>query len=227
MAIVVLTGVSRGLGRAMAMEFARAGATICGCARSSAEVAALQGELGNAHIVNSVDVSCDDAVAAWAAKCQQRFGAADYLVNNAAMINSNALLWEISADEFNSLMAVNISGTANVIRHFVPQMVQRSTGVIVNFSSGWGRTVSAKVAPYCATKWAIEGMTKALAEELPFGMAAIPLNPGTIDTQMLRSCFGAGAEGYPTAPEWAQRAVPYILQLSASDNGRSLTVPPQ
>ena len=72
-------------------------------------------------------------------------------------------------------------------------MVERGKGVIVNLSSGWGRSVSPEVAPYCATKWAIEGLTKALAEELPEGMAAVPLNPGVVDTDMLRQAYSDGA----------------------------------
>ncbi|MBV9125505.1 MAG: SDR family NAD(P)-dependent oxidoreductase, partial [Planctomycetes bacterium] len=98
-------------------------------------------------------------------------------------------------------------------------------GVIVNFSSGWGRSTSAEVAPYCATKWAIEGLTKALAEELPPGMAAVPLNPGIIDTAMLRECFGADAAHYPRAEDWSRQAVPFLLRLGPGDNGKSLTVP--
>ena len=104
-------------------------------------------------------------------------------------------------------------------------MVKRKSGVIVNFSSGWGRSTDAEVAPYCATKWAIEGLTQALAQELPPGMATVPLNPGIINTDMLQSCFGGSASGYPTAEEWAKIAVPFLLKLGASDNGRPLTVP--
>jgi NAD(P)-dependent dehydrogenase (short-subunit alcohol dehydrogenase family) len=122
-------------------------------------------------------------------------------------------------------MDVNIKGVANVIRHFVPAMIGRGSGVIVNFSSGWGRSVSADVGPYCATKWAIEGLTQALAEELPKGLAAVPLNPGVINTEMLRSCFGGSAESFPTPDQWAKSAVPFLLKLGAKDNGRSLTAP--
>ena len=99
------------------------------------------------------------------------------------------------------------------------------TGVIVNFSSTWGRSTSAKVAPYCASKWAVEGLTRALADEMPPGMAAVPLNPGIIDTDMLRCCFGDSASAYPSAPQWAKRAVPFLLQLGPRDNGQALTVP--
>ena len=82
----------------------------------------------------------------------------------------------------------------------------------MNFSSGWGRSVSAEVAPYCASKWGIEGLTKALAEELPEGMAAVPLNPGVIDTAMLRQCWADGAAAYPKAAKWAEQAAPFILE---------------
>src|SRR5205807_5285973 len=124
--------------------------------------------------------------------------------NNAALINPNAPLWEVPAEEFSDVIDVNIKGVANMIRHFVPAMIERGSGVIVNFSSGWGRSTSPKVATYCATKWAIEGLTQALSQELPAGMAAIPLNPGIINTDMLQSSFGSSASAYPTAEEWAK-----------------------
>ena len=122
------------------------------------------------------------------------------------------------------MIDVNIKGVANVIRHFVPAMIENGSGVIVNFSSGWGRSTSPEIAPYCATKWAIEGLTQALAQELPAGMAAIPLNPGVINTEMLQSCLGGAASGYPTAEQWAETAVPMILKLGPNDNGRPMTI---
>ena len=97
--------------------------------------------------------------------------------------------------------------------------------MIVNFSSAWGRSTSPEVAPYCCTKWGVEGLTRALAQELPAGLAAIPLNPGIIDTDMLRSCFGEDASSYPSATEWAKTAVPFLLALTPADNGQPLTAP--
>jgi NAD(P)-dependent dehydrogenase (short-subunit alcohol dehydrogenase family) len=97
--------------------------------------------------------------------------------------------------------------------------------VIVNLSSGWGRSTDAEVAPYCASKWAIEGLTQSLAQELPSGMAAVPLNPGIINTEMLQSTFGSSASHYPSPEEWAKIAVPFLLEIGAKDNGRQLTVP--
>ena len=152
------------------------------------------------------------------------FGRLDICVSNSG-IQLNAPLDEMTLYQWQRVIDVNLKGVVNVIRHFVPAMIERRSGVIVNFSSGWGRSTDAEVAPYCATKWAIEGLTQALAQELPSGLAAVPLNPGIINTDMLRSCFGSSAAQYPSAQQWARRAVPFLLGLNASHNGQSLSAP--
>ena len=81
------------------------------------------------------------------------------------------------------------------------------------------------MAPYCATKFAIEGLTRALAQELPAGMAAVPLNPGVINTDMLKICFGSSAESYSPPREWAEDVVPFLLKLGPKDNGKPLSAP--
>lgn len=221
---ILITGVTRGLGRAMVEEFIRRGHRVVGCGRNGAAIRELSAAYGAPHRFDGVDVTDDAAVAAWAEEVLAEMGAPDLLLNSAALINRNAPLWRVPAAEFDALVDVNIKGVANVIRHFVPAMIERGRGVIVNFSSGWGRETDPEVAPYCASKWAMEGLTKALAQELPKGMAAVPLSPGIIDTDMLRSCFGGDAGMYPSPAEWALTAVPYLLGLGPRDNGRSLTV---
>jgi NAD(P)-dependent dehydrogenase (short-subunit alcohol dehydrogenase family) len=223
--VIVITGVSRGLGRALVTDFAKLGHTVFGCARSSETFTALKRQFSAPRQLDDVDIACDASVSTWAKEVLSKAGPPDLLINNAAVINRNEKLWNISAKEFDHSFAINVSGTANVIRHFVPAMVAAKRGVIVNLSSGWGRSVSAEVAPYCATKWAIEGLTQALAEELPDGMCAVPLNPGIINTEMLQSCFASGAEFYPSPEQWAKRAVPFLLKLGPQHNGQPLTVP--
>lgn len=222
MKTIVITGVTRGCGRAMADEFIRLGHTVIGCGRSEKEIAQLKRRYPAPHSFSVVNVADNAQVAAWAK--QVLHAVPDLLVNNAALINRNAPLWEVPAQEFSDVIDVNIKGTANVIRHFVPAMVARRSGVIVNFSSGWGRSTDAEVAPYCATKWAIEGLTQALAQELPSGMAAVPLNPGIIATDMLKSCFGGSASAYPSPEQWAKKAVPFLLKVGPGENGKPLTV---
>ena len=225
--VVVITGVTRGLGRALVEGLATPGRAVAGCGRSEADLAALREQFGAPHSFDPVDVARDDAVKAWADAVLGRLGAPDLLINNAALMIPNANLWEVPAGEFDRIVDVNIKGVANVIRHFVPAMVARGSGVVVNFSSGWGRSVAPHVAPYCATKWGIEGLTRALAQELPKGMAAVALNPGIIDTEMLRGIFGAKASRFLGPDAWAKEAVPFLLGLGPDDNGKPLTVPGQ
>lgn len=208
----------------MAEGFIAAGHTVAGCGRSRERLDELAAAFGSPHDFSELDVTDADAVSAWAARLIEALGAPDLLINNAALINANAPLWEVPAAEFDKVIDVNIKGVTNVIRAFVPAMIARGGGVIVNFSSGWGRSTSPEVAPYCATKFAIEGLTGALAQELPNGLAAVALNPGVIDTDMLRSCFGGGAGSYAKPNAWAKRAVPMLLGLDAKDNGQSLSV---
>ena len=221
---ILITGVSRGLGRAMTEEFIRLGHTVIGCGRSEEAIAGLKKQFQSPHDFAAVDVSSDDQVAAWAGRILKSHGPPDLLLNNAALMARNAPLWKVPAKEFSDVIDVNIKGVANVIRHFVPAMVARRAGIIVNFSSGWGRSADAEVAPYCASKWAIEGLTNSLSQELPSGVAAVPLNPGIIDTDMLRSSFGGSANAYPAPNEWAKTAVPFLLKITAKDNGRQLSV---
>jgi NAD(P)-dependent dehydrogenase (short-subunit alcohol dehydrogenase family) len=122
-------------------------------------------------------------------------------------------------------MDVNIKGTASLIRHLIQPMMQRGSGVIVNFSSGWGRSTSPEVAPYCATKFAIEGLSQAVAQETAGKVAVVSLNPGIIDTDMLRSCWSDDAGSYPRPEKWAKTAVPFLMKLGPKDNGKALTAP--
>ena len=223
--IVLITGVSRGLGRAMVEEFVAHGHTVVGCARSSSAVAELADSFAAPHDFRTVDISDDAQVARWAQSILESVGPPNLVLNNAALINANTTLWKVPLEEFSRIVDVNIKGVFHVIRHFVPSMIERGSGTIVNFSSGWGRSTSPEVAPYCATKWAIEGLTQSLADELPPGMAAVPLNPGVIHTEMLETCFGENASAYPQPEAWARRAVPFLLELGPADNGRPLTAP--
>ena len=223
--VVVITGVTHGLGRAMADEFLRLGHTVAGCGRSQPDIDQLRAEFGSPHDFLAVDVASDEAVKSWAARVLDSCGVPDILLNNAGVINRNAPLWEVGASEFARVLNVNVGGIANVIRHFGPAMIRRKSGVIVNFSFGWGRSTDAEVAPYCASKWAIEGLTQALAQELPAGVAAVALNPGIINTEMLQSCFGSSASSYPSPAQWAKTAVPFLLKLGARDNGKQLDAP--
>lgn len=231
---VLITGVSKGIGRALAIELANRGHTIIGCSRAQDKLDSLQSLLlpnNHNHIFLNVDVSSNDSVQQMASTVMEmKGGPPDVIVNSAGTINKNNKMWEVSSQEFDLVMDTNLKGTANVLRHFIPLMINNSNsngggeGIIVNLSSGWGRSGAALVAPYCASKWAIEGLTKSVAKELPQGMAVVALNPGVINTDMLASCFGASASLYQSPQSWAFKAATMILNLTPADNGASLSV---
>lgn len=224
---VLITGISRGLGRALAHGFHDLGWQVSGCATDAKAIESLAVELGADCHLERCDVTRAAEVDAFAKRVIEQCGPPDLLINNAAIINANAPLWEVTPEDFSRVIDVNLKGVHAVIRAFMPAMIQHGTGVVVNLSSGWGRSTSPEVATYCATKWGIEGLTAALAQELPDGLAAVALNPGIIDTRMLRSCFGEGAGSYPDPKQWALSAVPFLAALDTRDNGRALTVPGQ
>lgn len=223
--IAVITGVGRGLGAAMAQGLAASGYLILGCSHSANSCEQATKTLGTPHVIRQVDVADAVAVKAWADEMLAQYAPPDLLINNAAVINRNAVLWEVPTEDFQRTLRVNVEGTYNVIAAFVPAMIAAKKGAIVNFSSGWGRSTSPEVAPYCASKYAIEGLTRALSQELPSGLAAVALNPGVINTDMLQSCFSDGAKAYATPQKWASVAVPFLQKLTAKDSGKSLSIP--
>ena len=222
--VIVLTGATRGLGRALVDRFVESGHTVWGCGRSTSHVADLTRAFGSPHDFAAVDVADDEAVAAWAARLLAAGRAPDLVINNAALMNDPAPLWRVGAAEFGRLMDVNVDGTVNVIRAFVPAMIAAGRGVVVNLSSGWGRSTSPEVGPYCASKFAIEGLTAARAARGPAPLAAIALSPGVIDTDMLRQCWADEAGQYQGPQAWSHGAAARLLALGRPENGKSLSI---
>ncbi len=222
---VVVTGVSRGLGRALTQWLVEHGHQVAGVARSVPAIDQLRAQFPAPHRFDVLDVADARATDQWAEDLLRHFGVPDLVVNNAAVINANGPLWRVPVEEFSQVMDVNVKGIFHVTRSLLPAMIESGNGVIANFSSAWGRSVAPEVAPYCASKWAVEGLTQALAQELPEGLAAVPVNPGIINTDMLQSCFGPGANNFPSPEKWAASAGPFLLGLSTRDNGRPVSVP--
>ncbi|KAB1200027.1 3-oxoacyl-[acyl-carrier-protein] reductase FabG [Morella rubra] len=219
---VLITGVSKGLGRALALELAKRGHTVIGCSRTVDKLNSLQSELSSPdnHLFLSADVRSNSSVEELARVVMEKKGVPDIIgrtffnryyvrtnievvpVNSAGTINRNNKIWEVPEEEFDNVIDTNVKGIANMLRHFIPLMIARKQGIIVNMSSGWGRSGAALVAPYCASKWAVEGLTRSVAKELTDGMAIIALNPGVINTDMLVSCFGNSAALYQAPEAW-------------------------
>ncbi len=224
---VLITGVSRGLGYALAERMVELGHTVSGCARSAEAIARLNAQWGRPHRFDAVDVADDHQVAQWSRQLQEESRVPDLLVNGAAVVGSEPTqLWRQSPENFEHVFQINVFGMVNVLRHFVPLMLRRLRGVIVNFSSGYGREAAPKTGPYCASKWAVEGLTRVLASELPVQrMAAVSLHPGIVHTETMEGAFGEFAERYSKPERWARIAAPYLLSLGPGDNGQALSVP--
>lgn len=215
--IVVITGISHGIGHALAREFLKEKWNVFGCARSKPDDSKTK-----EFNFNSLDVSNYSQVKSWSENIISKVGSPQILINNASIINKNSPLWKIPTADFDSLIDINIKGVANVLRAFLPSMIDSSQGIIVNISSGWGTHGAANVSSYCASKFAIEGLTQSLAQELSAGLIAISLSPGIVKTRMLQSCSPDYYEKAIEPKEWAKKAVPFICGLTPKQNGASL-----
>lgn len=219
---IAITGTSQGLGFALTRRFDELGHQVFGGARTPREKL---GELfGGYRRVDVVDSESQKLW--WDAAISNLGGLPDLVIANAAVINRNAPLWEVPEEEFRKVVEVNVTGVYLTLTHFVKRWLksERKDAVLVALSSGWGRSTSSEVAPYCTTKWAVEGMIGALSQELPQGLTAVALNPGIIDTEMLRSCFGAGASHHDTPENWARSAANQILSFDSKSNGVPATI---
>jgi 3-oxoacyl-[acyl-carrier protein] reductase len=171
--VAVVTGASRGIGRAVSEALARAGAVVAGCA------------LHAAPGVDACDVRDPAAVERFAASVQERFGVPDVLVNNAGTV-ARARLDELAVEQWDDVVDANLKGTFLVTRAFLPAMRARRSGRIVNVASISGRQGTAGLTAYCAAKHGVVGLTRALAEELrEEGLVANAVCPGSVDTDML------------------------------------------
>ncbi|XP_050946755.1 NADPH-dependent pterin aldehyde reductase-like isoform X2 [Cucumis melo] len=224
--IILISGVSKGLGRALALEFGKLGHIIVGCSRNQNQLDSLQHHLSTisslTHLLIKVDVSSNDEVKEMAETVLQKVGPPHII----GVINENVKMWEGCVEEFDNVIDTNIKGTANVIRNFIPHMISNNKkGIIVNMSSIYGRTAAPLISAYGSSKWGIEGLSKSLAKEVPKRITVVALDPGIINTEMLATHIGShSASHYQTPQQWATKAASMILNLSSADNGASLTV---
>lgn len=183
----VVTGASRGIGRAIALRLAEAGAELALWTRNSGDLAAVAKQIeaagGRARAI-VVDVTDPSAVDRAAAVVRNAMPPVRTLVNNAGAVLRKPT-GIVTNDEWRAMMAVNLDGTFYVTRAFLPDLEQ-SRGRVINIASRAGREGTALLAAYCSAKHAVVGFTRALAEELRAGK--IPVNaicPGSVDTGML------------------------------------------
>lgn len=183
MKTVLVTGGSRGIGAAIACRFAGEGyRVIINYSRSEIEAKALAAELGGAAL--RADVGDPAQVTAMADEIGERFGTLDVLVNNAG-ISQIGLFTDMTEDEWQRLLNVNLGGAFRVTKSLIKPMIARRSGSVINISSMWGEVGASCEAAYSASKAGLIGLTKALAKELgPSGIRVNCIAPGVIETDM-------------------------------------------
>lgn len=185
----LVTGAGRGIGRAIAEAYAAAGAEVTLCARTSAEVEAVAKALTDLGFTADAMVADVTDIAGFAALIAQR-PAFDVFVNNAGT-NRPKPLSEVSEDDYDAVIDLNVKAAIFAAQAVSAKMVENGTkGSIINMSSQMGHVGAANRTLYCASKWAIEGFTKALAVELgPKGIRVNTICPTFIETPMTKPFF--------------------------------------
>lgn len=198
--VALVTGASRGIGRATAIELASQGADIvANCTRESEEIKSLASEIeamGRRFTYVIADVSVMDEAKKLIDTATATFGRVDILVNNAG-ITKDGLLLRMSEADFDSVIDVNLKGVFNTVKLLTPIMLKQRAGKIINMTSVVALMGNAGQANYCASKAGIIGLTKAAAREL--GSRGITVNaiaPGFINTQMTEVLPDAAKEAY-------------------------------
>jgi NAD(P)-dependent dehydrogenase (short-subunit alcohol dehydrogenase family) len=179
--VSVVTGANSGIGRATAIHLARQGHRVAGTVRSIAKADKLQTMASDAGVsveLFELDVADDDSVREGFAELLAATGRVDHLINNAG-IGGNAVAEECPPQMYLDVMNVNLCGAVRCLQAVLPQMRERGSGTIVNISSVAGRIAAIAQSPYVASKWAFEGLSEGLAQELaPFGIRVVIIEPG-------------------------------------------------
>jgi NAD(P)-dependent dehydrogenase (short-subunit alcohol dehydrogenase family) len=183
--VAIVTGASRGIGRATAIALARRGIGVALAARSREALLAVEKEIGASAISIPTDVSDEAAVAAMVERTARELGPIDLLVNNAGTLE-RAQVVETDAAAWDRVLDVNLKGAFLCTRAVLPSMIDRGRGRIVNVSSISGKLGTPLLSSYCASKWGLLGFSLATAEEMkPHGIQVFSVCPGSVNTVML------------------------------------------
>lgn len=204
MDVAVVTGSNSGIGRSAAVDLAAKGWTVYGTMRSldkGTKLAAMADEAGVTVHPVVCDVADTDSVNKTMAEVLADAGRIDVLVNNAG-IGGNGVAEETSIETYNDVFNVNVTGIVRCVQAVVPHMRSQGSGAIVNVSSVAGRVAAIAQSSYVASKWAVEGLSEGMAQELaPFGIRVVIIEPGIVKTAiMAKNPAGPNESGaYDTA----------------------------
>lgn len=205
MATVFITGTSSGIGLATALILSRAGHRVFATMRNPQRAPELAQSVAKENLpvtILPMDVGSDSSVAAVFSRLRAEATPIDVLVNNAG-VESTGSVAEVPLAEFRAIMETNYFGALRCVQAVAPQMRLRRSGCIINVSSIAGRISSSPMAPYSASKWALEAVSEALAQEMkPFNVRVAIVEPGIIETPMSKRIEKSSA---PAADRHARR----------------------
>jgi NAD(P)-dependent dehydrogenase (short-subunit alcohol dehydrogenase family) len=186
--VALITGGGRGIGKAIAMAYAREGAKLALCARTGSELEQTVKEIQalKADCKGwSCDVSLEEPVRDFVANVMKVFGRIDVLVNNAGVMTRPVPIAELEVKKWDYTIAVNLRGPFLVTRAVLPIMMKQKSGSIINVSSSIGRTAYANFIAYATSKWGLEGFTQTLAAEVrSHNIRANTVEPGYVATKL-------------------------------------------
>jgi 3-oxoacyl-[acyl-carrier protein] reductase len=191
--IAIVTGGGRGIGRQTALDLASLGAKVAICSRTERELKQVKAEieaLGGECVFFNADVSKESDAKMVVEKTIGKYGRIDVLVNNAGIVLRKPV-HETTAEEFEKILAVNVLGPFYFTKHVLnAAMLKRKSGVIVNVSSMAGKRGIPLMSAYCATKFALVGMTESVAKELDgSGIRVYAVCSRGVDTRLYREAF--------------------------------------
>lgn len=201
--IAVVTGANSGIGRATALHLAQQGHMVYGTVRASSRLGTFR-EMAEAAQVDvrliELDITDDESVRRGFDQILNDVGRIDALVNNAG-VGGNGVAEETDADRYLAVMNVNLCGAIRCLKYVLPGMRARQTGIIVNVSSMVGRVAAIAQSPYVASKFALEGVSEGLAQEVaPFGIRVVIIEPGVTRTAIFaKSTLSSTASPYERA----------------------------
>lgn len=188
--IAIVTGAGRGIGRAIALAYAREGAHAVVAARTASEIEAVAEEvrrLGQRALAMPTDMADPVQVERMVQRTLDEFGTVDILVNNAGVVYVEPVV-EMPLEHFDSIMDVNLRAAFVACKAVLPAMIEKRRGWIINVSSDSGKFGAPNYAAYCASKFALNGFTESLAlEVMKYGIRVNAVSPGAVDTHMARA----------------------------------------
>lgn len=224
MSSAIVTGASRGIGRATAIALAARGLDVALLARSEAdleEVATVIERLGVRALPLLCDLSEPEDIEPAVARALSELSTPRVVVNNAGIIH-RALVHEMPLDAFREVLEVNLTAAFRVARAVLPAMLTSGRGRLIQVASISATLGTARASAYCASKWGLVGFTKSLAEELRgTGLATLSVLPGSVDTAML---VGSGFEPQMTPEDVANAIVYAALDAPDAMNGSSIEI---